>query len=128
MSAGLFQTHRVLWMPQGFEWQPASGRVTHCCDVMAAALEFGCDQHDDPWACPDVAVVYHEPFDEYGIPIRDGGMSYLLIEHCPWCGSSLPQPQRDRWFEMLEAAGVEPGDLDRLPAQFLSAAWRLQPS
>jgi hypothetical protein len=128
MSAGLFQTHRVLWMPLGFAWQPASERVDHCCDTMRTALEVRCDQHDDPWECPDVAVVYHEAFDEFGIPIRDGGMSYLLIEHCPWCGLRLPEPQRDRWFETLEAADVDPGDLDKLPKQFLSAAWRIQPS
>jgi hypothetical protein len=125
MSTGLFPTHRVLWVPLGFAWAPASKSVTHCCAAMTAALEFGCDQHDDPWECPDVAVVYHEPFDEYGIPIRDGGMGYLLIQHCPWCGAPLPKPQRDQWFDTIEAAGLEPNDVEKLPEQFLSAAWRI---
>ena len=64
-------------------------------------------------------------FTEYGIPIRDGGMSYLLIDHCPWCGMRLPESQRDRWFDAVEAAALDPDDLDKLPERFLSVGWRM---
>ena len=26
---------------------------------------------------------------EYGVPIRDGGDSYLIIKYCPWCGRKI---------------------------------------
>jgi hypothetical protein len=126
MSAWLFQTHRVLWMPLGWEWRPASERVSHCCEAMSKALHHSCEQHADPWECPDTTLVYHEPYGEYGIPIRDGGMSYLIIEHCPWCGTRLAPSQRDSWFDAVEAAGLDPDDLDNLPERFLSGAWRTQ--
>jgi uncharacterized protein DUF6980 len=91
---------------------------------MRAALKHDCDLHDDPFDCPDTVLVYHEPFDEYGLPIRDGGQSYVLITHCPWCGTNLPPSQRDRWFEAVEAAGLDLDDPDGIPERFLSAAWR----
>jgi uncharacterized protein (TIGR02117 family) len=125
MSQGLFRTHRVLWMPLGWPWRPASKSVLHCCDGMDRALAHTCEQHADPFDCPDTVVVYHEPFNEYGLPIRDGGMSYLLIDHCPWCGTRLAESHRDRWFETVEAAGLDPDDPENLPERFLSAAWRM---
>jgi hypothetical protein len=117
-----------MWMPFGLPWRPPSSRAKHCCKRMATALTMSCDQHDDPWDCPDVAVIYHEPFDEYGIPIRDGGMSYLLIEHCPWCGTALPAPRRDDWFDAMDDAGLDPDDTENLPKEFLCADWRLDKS
>jgi hypothetical protein len=73
-------------------------------------------------------LIYHEPFDEYGIPVRDGGQSVLLLEHCPWCGTRLPPSLRDRWFDELEALGVDEQEIENIPARFLSAEWRKQPS
>ena len=90
MSSGLFRTHRVLWMRVVFGWRPASDSVLHCCDDMDRALEHACEQHPAPWDCPDTALVYHEPFNEYGIPIRGCGMSYLLSDHCPGAAQALP--------------------------------------
>lgn len=124
MSARLFPSRRVLWMPLALPWQPPSAAARFCCAEMAASLEHQCEQHTDPFDCPDVALVYNEVLDEYGIPIRDGGMSYLLVSHCPWCGVRLPETARDRWFDAVEAAGLADADDDALPAEFLSAAWR----
>lgn len=124
MSQALFRIHRVLWMPLGWNWAPASASARHCCETMSKALDHACEQRADPWDCPDTALIYHEPFAEYGIPIRDGGMSYLRIDNCPWCGARLPQSQRDRWFDAVEAADLDPDDLDKLPERFLSAVWR----
>jgi len=119
----LYPTHCYLWLPLGFPWRPASKEAARCCERMTMALEHNCDQHDDPWACPDTVLVYHELFDEYGIPVRDGGMSVLLIEHCPWCGQRLPASQRDRWFDALDALGVDPVEIDEIPQRFLKAGW-----
>ena len=46
-----------------------------------------CDVHTSPWDCPDTTLVISE--EHYGIPIRDGGESYIRIDYCPWCGVSL---------------------------------------
>lgn len=46
-----------------------------------------CTQHDNAWECPDTALV--RVGDVFGIPVRDGGPSFLQIKHCPWCGIRL---------------------------------------
>jgi hypothetical protein len=122
MSEALFRGRRVLWMPFAAEWQLPSAGVKLCCEGMQAALAFDCAQHADPFACADALVVYNEVLDEYGIPVHDGGASYVLITHCPWCGTLLPEGQRDRWFDETEALGIE--DDDKVPPEFLTAAWR----
>jgi len=48
------------------------------------------DVHDDP----DVALIYHIRSKRYGIPVRDGGSSYIHITHCPWCGKKLVPKRR----------------------------------
>jgi hypothetical protein len=77
-----------------------------------------------PFACADALVVYNEVLDEYGLPVHDGGPSYVLISHCPWCGKSLPEGQRDRWFDETEALGL--ADDASLPARYLTRAWRME--
>ena len=124
MSERLFPARRVLWLPLEFDWQPPTAAVRHCCEEMKAALEFDCDQHADPFDCPDTVIVYHEPFEEYGVPIRDGGASYLRLSHCPFCGSKLPESGRDAWFDATEAAGLEDTPFTELPEKFQTAAWR----
>jgi hypothetical protein len=124
MSQRLFPGRRVLWMPLGLPWRPPSPAVRHCCADMGDALDHGCEMHADPFDCPDTVLVYNEPFGEYGLPIRDGGMSYLVISHCPWCGARLPDSARDRWFDAVEAAGLGDVDDGALPERFLSARWR----
>jgi hypothetical protein len=93
---------------------------------MRAALGFDCEQHAEPFACADALVIYNEILDEYGIPVHDGGASYVLITNCPWCGTRLPESQRDRWFDETEAMGLTEGD--DLPPKYLSAAWRTKTS
>jgi predicted RNA-binding Zn-ribbon protein involved in translation (DUF1610 family) len=54
---------------------------------MAYHLVNRCDQHSDPYDCPDVIVVKDR--NSYGIPVRDGGSSFIQIKRCPWCGKRL---------------------------------------
>ncbi|MEL7047940.1 MAG: hypothetical protein AAFO75_03105 [Pseudomonadota bacterium] len=124
MSKGLFSSRRVLWMPLDFDWQPPSGAVTHCCQELAVALVFDCDTHADPFDCPDTVIVFHELFGEYGLPIRDGGASYLVLSHCPFCGFQFPASGRDAWFDALEAAGLDDVAFTELPEEFQTTAWR----
>lgn len=62
---------------------------TYCCEDMRVHVELSCDQHSDPMECPDCVVIYVAETQEYGLPVRDGGSSYILIEFCPWCGREL---------------------------------------
>lgn len=37
----------------------------------------------------DSVVIFDKSQKCYGIPIHDGGNSYIKIKYCPWCGSSI---------------------------------------
>lgn len=121
MTKALFPDRRVIWLPLG-DWTPPTRSAVHCCASMVKALEFECDQHDDPFECADALVVYNEVMNEYGLIIHDGTASYVLIDHCPWCGTKLPESARDKWFDAVDALdlaeGVDP------PAEYLTGEWR----
>lgn len=94
------------------------------CVHMAYQASYQCGTHADPWECPGVLIAYVDAYDEYGIPIRDGGESYWKIDNCPWCGVQLPESKRDLWIKKLKALGYDPfGDYDRIPVEFKSARW-----
>jgi hypothetical protein len=61
------------------------------CVHLADQLTRTCDQHPDPYDCPDALVIRAES-GEYGIPVRDGGTSYCVIHYCPWCGATITKP------------------------------------
>ena len=119
MSQALFRGRRVLWLPFAAGWSKPEADRARCCEAMRTALDFSCDQHEEPFECADALMIYNPVFDEYGIPVHDGGASYVLISHCPWCGGRLPESQRDRWFD--ETAAFGDGEL---PEEYLSDAWR----
>lgn len=75
------------------------------------------DQHgQNDWG----SVKYDPRFDEYWV--RAGEARQALF-YCPWCGMQLPPSQRDRWFDQLEARGIDPWG-DEVPEHFRSDAWR----
>lgn len=76
------------------------------------------DGEDDP----DVVVVYDAKFDEYGLPVRDGGTSMVVIGYCPWCGGRLPASRRDAWFDAIEGLGLDPWE-DEVPVEFHDGSW-----
>jgi hypothetical protein len=83
---------------------------------MTGQIEYRCDQHPDPYDCPDNLVTYSPKFREYGIIIHSGGppgsgsRAKSTIRYCPWCGTKLPESLRDRWFDRLDELGLEPED------------------
>ena len=96
----------------------------HCCKMMTHYLNWSCDQHSDPFDCPDWIIIYLNKFDEYGIPVHDGTSSFAHISHCPWCGSKLPESKRIRWFKELKALGFDDPLLqDDIPEQYKSDVW-----
>lgn len=84
----------------------------HCCTDMEYYL-----------ALEDEIILYIEKFDEYGIPVHDGGSSYIEIRACPWCGKRLPQSKRDQWFNELEALGFDPLLGQDIPAEYHTSRW-----
>ena len=92
------------------------------CSHMKTYAEFECDRHPDLRDCADALVLYDPTFDEYGIPVRDGGPSQSILSFCPWCGVKLPNSKRDAWWEQLEAMGIDPSE-DVIPEKFRSDAW-----
>jgi hypothetical protein len=72
-----------------------------------------------------VALGYNSKFREYGIYILDGGQSWMVISHCPWCGSKLPESLRTVWFSTLydrfeDLTGTED---PRISEEFHSDEW-----
>ncbi|MER6974773.1 hypothetical protein ABT304_27195 [Nocardioides sp. NPDC000445] len=59
-----------------------------CCTALAEHLDFECRLHRDPLHCAD-AVIFRDDSGRIGLPIHDGGSSYIAIRHCPWCGTRL---------------------------------------
>lgn len=94
----------------------------HCCELMTSQVMWHCDDHEDPFECPDALVGFDVRFQEYGLIIHDGGGSAALIAFCPWCGSRLPTSQRDRWFDELEQRGIDPWG-EEIPADYEDGCW-----
>jgi hypothetical protein len=94
---------------------------------MTTQIMHYCAQHEDIFSCPDALIVYEPRFDEYGIIIHDGGRSSVAIRYCPWCGTALPESQRDRWFDTLEALGFDDPMTQPIPEAFTSDAWYRPP-
>ncbi len=84
----------------------------HCCKQMHAALE-------------DELILFDERYDDYVIPVRasEGASIVQRIDYCPWCGVKLPDSLRSKWFDELEAMGIDPMH-DAIPLQYKSGAWK----
>jgi hypothetical protein len=98
-------------------------KYTHCCADMTRDLNQTCDLHSNRFECADCLIAYSPCFREYGLIIHDGGSSMVVIGYCPWCGVQLPESLRDRWFEELDAMGIDPGEDDTIPEQYRSSEW-----
>lgn len=77
-SAGLIAVASERWDSR---WRQ---RIGCCCGMFAVQLRL-CDVHGKQ--CPDVTIV--RTTIGYGLPIRDGGDSYIRISFCPFCGKKL---------------------------------------
>lgn len=59
----------------------------HCCMEMTYHLATAStidDKNDG-----DIIIDFDEQSKSYGIPIHDGGSSWIQINNCPWCGSKF---------------------------------------
>ena len=70
-----------------FQWH--YGPVApYCCEMMRSNIEKVCEQHDHAEDCPDRLGTFVPKFNEFGLPVHDGGSSYVIIEYCLWCGGN----------------------------------------
>lgn len=91
---------------------------------MERYANFKCKKHTNLFDCPDVVIIYEPKFDEYGIPVKDGGSSYIIINFCPHCGLKLPESKRNKWFDELEKLGFnDPMGREDLPKEYLTDEW-----
>lgn len=95
----------------------------HCCEQMNSQVNFACDRHADMFDCPDALIFYSPKFDEYGLIIHDGGHGSIQIKYCPWCGTTLPESKRDRWFDELEMMGFDDPTAEQIPERYQSDSW-----
>lgn len=63
-----------------------------CCARMRDHSTLTCTMHHSPQECPDVLVVW-SPRQGAGLPVRDGGTSFVIINHCPWCGTNIKETE-----------------------------------
>jgi len=59
--------------------------IEYCCETLRDRVNEVCVEHDNE--CPDILVI--RTTRGYGLPIRDGGSSYVEIMFCPWCGQRV---------------------------------------
>jgi len=60
-----------------------------CVHIAYYVTEKLVSTENDPFDDPDVIIWQFESSGKYGIPIRDGGSSTVVIDYCPWCGVHL---------------------------------------
>lgn len=51
----------------------------------------------------DCVITYYRKENVCGIPIHDGGNSFIQINFCPWCGKKQPDPRREQTDESGES-------------------------
>jgi uncharacterized protein DUF6980 len=68
--------------------------LPHCCEMMRYYIE-----HEDR------VIYYWSRFDEYLVPVHDGGTSGIQMRFCPWCGVRLPVSKRDTVLAREEHEG-----------------------
>lgn len=84
-------------------WKKANPQTKYhpyCCDYFHHHVNNWCHNEKTcpggPLSCPDCVLVQTGPTN-YGLPIHDGGGSYISISFCPWCGTRLIDPDTP-WY------------------------------
>ncbi len=83
-------------MPETEPIAASSRNGSHCCEEMQREVERVCDLHTSRYERPESLISFIRRFCEYGLIIHDGGTSSVRIRFCPWCGTQLPESQRDQ--------------------------------
>ena len=81
-----------------------------CCEMLKVHLIEG-------------TILYIPKFRKFGIPVLDGGTSYIAIQFCPWCGHRLPIELSEEWFQILDTIGIEYYDAKSIPEEMNTDTW-----
>ena len=95
----------------------------HCCREMRKRLFSHLDKGAGQRAPENKLILYVPPFQEYGLPVNDGGESFILIKYCPWCGAKLPQSKRNKWFSKMSRLGYTSLFARDIPEAYLQEDW-----
>jgi len=68
-------------------------------------------------------VLYVPYFSEYGLPVYDGGSSFILIKYCPWCKTKLPNSRRDKWIDAMSLLGYDLPLSQKIPKKYFTEDW-----
>lgn len=70
-------------------------------------LDLGYTRKHDKYQCADCVI--YETEGKFGIPVHDGGTSYITIKFCPWCGRRLAgygtRTERKWTFQLQDKEG-----------------------
>jgi len=92
----------------------------HCCLDMAWFISSPVEWDGQP---PNPVIQWISSWNEYRIEISHSGTTAIRISYCPWCGTRLPAPKADLWFETLYKLGYgDPGN-DDIPEEFQTDRW-----
>jgi|SRR5687768_16912282 len=61
----------------------------YCCNDMAYHLIEDKVSKGKDEINYDCVITHDKKGKTFGLPIHDGGSSYIKISHCPWCGKQL---------------------------------------
>jgi len=61
----------------------------YCCIDMAYYLIEDREAKRQEEINYDCVITHDKKGKAFGLPIHDGGSSYIKINHCPWCGKQL---------------------------------------
>jgi hypothetical protein len=95
----------------------------HCCKEMEKRLFTRLGKGSVSEAPENRLVLYVPPFQEYGLPINDGGGAFILIKYCPWCGAKLPKSKRSSWVSKMSKLGYTTPLSDDVPDVYLTEEW-----
>lgn len=77
------------WLLKKAVKEAGINRKQYCCLDMAYHLIEYEKSKNSPVINYDSVIEHWQKTNEFGIPIHDGGSSFIKIDYCPWCGNKL---------------------------------------
>jgi len=72
---------------------------------------------------PNPVILWNPRWREYRIDISWRGHASTRIRFCPWCGTRLPEPLSDNWYNTLHEMGYDDPGEDDIPSEFNTDQW-----
>ena len=98
-----------------------------CCEELDKNQNQVCEQHKGN--CPNNPFYWNAKVREFGVKLGDyweyeSGWTYIKVDYCPFCGYKFPESLRDKYFEELEALGIDYWmEPEKVPEEYKSDKW-----